>query len=69
MIEVKEGTLWEGAPSATNTPRFRVLSVTTVEGHTWVHYREEKKMYPCPDCREFSCYIESFVERFRPLPE
>lgn len=66
---VKEGTLWAGAPTSTGWPKFRVISVTEIEGHTWVHYREEKKIYPCPDCKEFSCYQESFVERFKLIPE
>ena len=66
---VKEGSLWTGAPTNTGWPKFRVLSVTELEGHTWVHYREEKKLYPCPDCKEYSCYIESFVQRFSPATE
>jgi hypothetical protein len=28
------------------------------QGHTWVHYR------PIDSAREFSCYADSFLERF-----
>ena len=62
---VEAGTLWW----AGEDKKFRVLNVTEIEGHTWVHYREEKKIYPCPDCKEYSCYIESFVQRFSPATE
>ena len=35
-----------------------VISVTECkDGHTWVHYRNTKG-------QEFSCYEESFLERF-----
>jgi hypothetical protein len=63
MVEV--GTLWEGVDK-----KFRVLSVTEVDGHTWVHYREDRGIkVPAIECKEYSCYIESFTLRFRQLPE
>lgn len=63
---VKEGTLWWGG----DDKRFRVLSVVEADGNTWVHYREEPKKYtPVKDCKEYSCYMESFEARFRMIPE
>jgi hypothetical protein len=63
---VKEGSLWGTADGKF----FRVLSVTEIEGNTWVHYREDKGIkVPVIQCREYSCYLESFITRFRELPE
>lgn len=62
---VKAGTLWEGVDK-----KFRVLSVTEVDGNTWVHYREDRGIkVPAIECKEYSCYVESFLSRFRQLPE
>jgi len=55
---VKPNTRWR---SRAADPRiFLVLHVIELDGHTWVHYRDES----CPTCHEFSCYLESFVSRF-----
>lgn len=63
---VKEGSLWW----ANNEKRFRVIAVVESDGHTWVHYREEPKKYvPVNECKEYSCYIESFVSRFSQISE
>ena len=64
MTTVKEGSLWGGSDK-----KFRVISVTEVDGHTWVHYRDELKGFDQSDAKEYSCYIESFEQRFRQLPE
>lgn len=65
-MEVKAGSLWGDSAGKS----FRVLSVTDVEGHTWVHYREDKGIkVPAIHCREYSCYLESFLSRFRGQPE
>lgn len=62
---VKAGTLWSSSDKF-----FRVLSVTEVEGNTWVHYREDRgSKFPVVECKEYSCYLESFVQRFRQLLE
>lgn len=62
---VEAGTLWEGTDK-----KFRVISVTDVDGHTWVHYREDRgTKFPTIECKEYSCYVESFLVRFRQLPE
>lgn len=55
MTEVKTGSVW----SAINGTEFRVLSVVDADGHTWVHY------ISVDTGMEFSCWIESFVNRFR----
>lgn len=63
---VKEGTLW----GSTDGKKFRVLHVVEQEGHTWVHYREDLGWKtPATECREYSCYVESFEQRFRQVPE
>lgn len=62
---VKEGSLWWAGDSK----RFRVLSVTEQDGHTWVHYRDELKGFDQSNSKEYSCYIESFLERFKKIPE
>lgn len=58
-MQVKEGSIWSG-----NTGKeFVVLHVVELEGHTWVHYRDNE----CHDCQEYSCYVESFLARFNPI--
>lgn len=62
---IKVGSRWEGVDT-----QFRVLAVIEADGHTWVHYREDLGIkVPVLECREYSCYQESFLARFRPLPE
>lgn len=62
---VKAGTLW-----GSTDKNFRVISVTEIDGHTWVYYREDFGFKtPTTECKEYSCYLESFVTRFRPQPE
>jgi hypothetical protein len=58
---VKVGSIWESTDK-----RFCVISVTEVDGHTWVHYREDLGIkVPTKECKEYSCYLESFVARYR----
>jgi hypothetical protein len=62
---IKVGSLWESVDK-----KFRVIGVTEIEGHIWIHYREDCGIkVPVGQCKEYSCYEESFVARFRPLPE
>jgi len=61
MNQVKAGTRW----SSTDGKEFVVIHVIEKEGHTWVHYRDNRKDEP----REYSCYVESFLSRFRINPE
>jgi hypothetical protein len=58
---VKEGSKW----TSSDGKIFHVIHRVEVEGNTWVHYILENK----DDPKEFSCYEESFLARFRPLPE
>ena len=44
--------------------KFVVIDVITIEGYTWVHYKDDKH-----EPREYSCYLESFLQRFTGLPE
>ncbi len=62
---VTPGSLW----GTSNSKKFRVISVTEVEGHTWVHYREDGCNPNIDECREYSCYVESFLQRFTKSPE
>ena len=55
---VKEGSTWVG----NGNEKFHVLHVIELEGHTWVHYIKENA--PEGTIREYSCYLESFVNRF-----
>jgi hypothetical protein len=61
---IKEGTIWQG-----NNKKFVVLHTIELEGHTWVHYREHDLKKATLECKEYSCYLESFLVRFNPLPE
>jgi hypothetical protein len=58
---IKQGTKWAG----TEGKEFIVIHVIEQAGHIWVHYRENLRDEP----REYSCYLESFLSRFRQLPE
>lgn len=61
MKDIKPGTEWW----AGDRKKFVVLHVIEQDGHTWVHYRENQK----GSNQEYSCYAESFLSRFTPLPE
>lgn len=64
-MKVESNSLWTDGQGR----YFRVLSLTDVDGKTWVHYREDKGIKVAViECKEFSCYVESFVERFRACP-
>ena len=56
---VKVGSKWVG--NGDNI--FRVIHVIELEGHTWIHYIKENA--PEDSTREYSCYLESFLLRFR----
>ena len=62
IILPKKGSKWSGQSGHLV---FRVLETIEMEdGHTWVHYREEDR-----GDKQYSCYVESFLQRFRELPE
>jgi len=60
---VKEGSRWAG----NGRDVFHVIHVLEIDGHTWVHYIKENA--PEDANREYSCYVESFLQRFTPMPE
>ncbi len=63
---VTTGSVW----GTSDGKRFRVISVTDIEGHTWVYYRQDfGYAKSVSECKEYSCYLESFVSRFSQLPE
>ena len=65
-MTIKAGTLWRDARGNF----FRVLSVVEQDGHTWVHYRRDTGVkVSVLETTEFSCYQESFIERFSETPE
>ena len=61
---VKEGSKWVGI---SDDNKFHVIHVIELDGHTWVHYIRENA--PEDSNREYSCYLESFLSRFRSIPE
>ena len=61
---IKQGSRWSGG----NEKVFIVLHTVEQDGHTWIHYRSEK-VNESGTPTEYSCYQESFLGRFRPMPE
>jgi len=61
---IKDGSKWSDGIDKV----FIVLHSIEQNGHTWVHYRSEK-VNETGTPNEYSCYQESFLSRFRPLPE
>jgi hypothetical protein len=65
MNEVKIGSRWWASG---NEKRFVVINIVEDGDNTWVHYREDPaKWKAVSECKEYSCYVESFVERFSEL--
>jgi hypothetical protein len=58
---IKQGSKWEG----NDRNVFRVIQVIKIEDHTWIHYIKENA--PEEATREYSCYEESFLSRFREI--
>ena len=52
----KDGSKWISIDEV-----FVVLHTIELDGHIWIHYRKEKSD------QEYSCYMESFLERFTPV--
>lgn len=60
--DVTPGSVWQGSDHT----KFVVIQLAEADGHTWVHYRQDLGIkVRVAECKEFSCYIESFVQRFR----
>lgn len=60
---ITQGSLWQSLDGRL----FQVITEVEVEGNNWVHYRRIDSEYDEP--KEFSCYTESFLSRFRQLPQ
>ena len=58
----KDGSKWTGGSGDV----FHVLHTVEIDGHTWVHYWKDTA--EGQETREYSCYVESFLSRFRELP-
>jgi hypothetical protein len=58
MIVPKNGSRW-----VSNSEQVHILSTIVLEGKTWIHYIEEGRKEP----QEHSCYLESFLERFKEI--
>jgi hypothetical protein len=56
---LKVGSKWSSSDHKT----FYVKAIVDIEGYTWVHYGEVNTD------KEYSCYRETFLQRFNPLPE
>lgn len=56
---VKVGSRWTGSDNKI----YHVIHVVEMNGHTWIHYEQDNTK----ECKEYSCYIESFLERFREI--
>jgi hypothetical protein len=59
---VKVGSKWVGNENNI----FRVIHVIELDSHTWIHYIKDNA--PEDLNREYSCYEESFLSRFREVP-
>ena len=59
---VKAGSKWVGNENNI----FRVIHVIELDDHTWIHYIKDNA--PEESTREYSCYEESFLSRFREVP-
>jgi len=58
-IVVNEGQVWVDQTFR----QFMIIHVYKDDkGHNWVHYRSNDN-----PCKEFSCWVESFLERFSPV--
>lgn len=53
----KDGSKWTGGDRKV----FTVINTVVIEDNTWIHYRDDR--------REYSCFVESFLQRFIALPE
>jgi hypothetical protein len=60
IINLEKNTVWTDGQGQ----KFQVLDVIDIEGKTWVHYITRNAEHS----KEYSCYAESFVSRFIPVP-
>jgi hypothetical protein len=57
MNTPKEGSKWTSSSNVSVV----VLHTIDLDDHIWVHYRKES------GDQAYSCYVESFLERFTPV--
>ncbi len=57
-IQPEKNQLWQ---SLAENLTFRIIDTPLIDGKKWVYYVNEK------NGREYSCYEESFVNRFSPI--
>ena len=55
---VEPGSKWV----STDFVKFQVIDTTEINGQKWVYYRKLKSSPE--ECREYSCFLESFLNRF-----
>ena len=60
-MQFKTGDTWWSS----NSKKFVIIHEVEVDGNTWIHYRDEKGDPP----KEYSCFKESFLQRFVPWPK
>ena len=60
IINLEKNTVWTDGQGQ----KFQVLDVVDIDGKTWVHYINRTGS----NSKEYSCYAESFVSRFIPIP-
>jgi len=63
MTTPQDGSKWIGNDRTV----FHVLHTIELDGHVWVHYLKEDAKES--ETREYSCYLESFLLRFREIPK
>ena len=61
---IKAGSKWQ---SGDHKVFVVIETVTSDDGNTWVHYCNEK-LATNGTLLEYSCFQESFLSRFTPLP-
>ena len=61
--KIEAGSVW----ASVNGVHFQVISETHIDGNDWIYYRMFDKETEEP--KEFSCYKESFLNRFYQIPK
>jgi hypothetical protein len=61
-MNIKLGSRWAGAGYR---QIFVVLAEVKIDDAVWIHYREDL----AETVKEYSCYKDSYLSRFTPLPE
>jgi|TARA_R110000772_G_scaffold258450_1_gene375644 hypothetical protein len=56
----KDGSMWCGTGGTT----FLVIKTVILDNKHWIHY---SRIDPTGEIKEYSCYLESFLERFTEL--